>query len=134
MADGGVTTLVTSPAFTVYTGLVGGVSLIVLGVVLSWNSLHYDQPELSNDRPLHDRHPFLGGIVVSVSNPQFFLWWAVIGLPSVTVAIDLPGTPGLYGWTTGILASIFIWYGGCRFLPPMEKSIFPPGWSASYPS
>jgi threonine/homoserine/homoserine lactone efflux protein len=122
----GITTLFGSPAFMVYIGLVGGVSLIVLGVVMSRNSLHYDQPELSGDRPLHDRHPFLGGIVVSVSNPQFFLWWAVIGLPSVMVAIDLSGTPGLYGWTMGILASIFIWYGGLSFLASHGKKHFPP--------
>jgi threonine/homoserine/homoserine lactone efflux protein len=122
----GITTLVGSPAFTVYIGLVGGVSLIVLGVVMSWHSLHHGQPDLSGDRPQHDRHPFLGGIVVSVSNPQFFLWWAVIGLPGVMVAIDLSGTFGLYGWTIGILASIFIWYGGLSFLASHGKKHLPP--------
>lgn len=122
----GITMLVGSPAFTMYIGLVGGVSLVVLGVIMSLNSLHHDQPELSGDLPLHDRHPFLGGIVVSVSNPQFFLWWAVIGLPSVMVAHDLSGTFGLYGWTMGILASIFIWYGGLSFLASHGKKHLPP--------
>jgi threonine/homoserine/homoserine lactone efflux protein len=121
----GITTLFGSPAFSVYIGLVGGLSLIALGVALSLHSPYDNQTIVSGGHLPQYSHPFLGGLIVSASNPQFFLWWAVIGLPSVMLAHDLSGTVGLYGWTMGILASIFLWYGGISFLASRGKKHLP---------
>ncbi|MDA8097667.1 MAG: LysE family transporter [Clostridia bacterium] len=65
------------------------------------------------------------GILTSVSNPYWSLWWATIGLGYITLSLER-GTVGLTAFFTGhILADIF-WYGliaaaivgGRRFFTP----------------
>lgn len=69
--------------------------------------------------------PFTGGIIVSISNPAFFLWWAVIGLPMLGHARDFAGIMGIYAWTIGILVALFLWYGGISFISAQGKERIP---------
>ncbi len=79
----------------VYTtiGIVGGILLIVYGIVVIKNT--YNNPiEVSfSDMKEEDMkgfkgNSFLGGIIVSLSNPFWTLWWAGIGL-SLMVQLDV---------------------------------------------
>jgi threonine/homoserine/homoserine lactone efflux protein len=113
-----------SSAFELYMGLVGGISLIILGVIiLTDHSRRILSLKLNTDNPGID--PFIGGILVSISNPAFFLWWAVIGLPLLGQASDFAGILGIYAWTLGILAAVFIWYGGISFISAKGKEHIP---------
>lgn len=119
----GVAEIFKSPAFVLYMGLVGGLSLIILGIVILRNA----SSQVSHLKPNDDglsAGPFIGGIIVSISNPAFFLWWAVIGLPMLGQARDFAGNMGIYAWTVGILAALFLWYGGISFIKIGRSSFY----------
>jgi len=120
----GIAEIFKSPAFELYMGLVGGLSLIILGMIILRNpSRHVSHLKLNAGGVSMD--PFLGGIIVSSSNPAFFLWWAVIGLPMLGQARDFAGIIGIYAWTIGILAAVFLWYGGISFISAQGKERIP---------
>jgi threonine/homoserine/homoserine lactone efflux protein len=68
-------------------------------------------------------HPVPAGLMVSLSNPYWSLWWATVGLAYITTSMAR-GTAGLLAFMSGHLLSDFIWYtlvsgtvaGGRRFL------------------
>lgn len=68
-------------------------------------------------------HPVAAGILVSLANPYWSLWWATIGLGFITLALQ-SGYAGLASFFTGHILADFTWYclvaaavaGGRRFL------------------
>lgn len=68
-------------------------------------------------------HPVLAGILVSVSNPYWTLWWATVGLGYITLSLQR-GTLGLTSFFTGHILADLVWYslisaavaGGRKFL------------------
>lgn len=68
-------------------------------------------------------HPVLAGILVSVSNPYWTLWWATVGLGYITLSLQ-KGTLGLTSFFTGHILADLAWYslvaaavaGGRKFL------------------
>ncbi|MFX4262385.1 LysE family transporter [Pelotomaculum propionicicum] len=68
-------------------------------------------------------HPVLAGILVSVSNPYWTLWWATVGLGYITLSLQ-KGTLGLTSFFTGHILADLVWYslisaavaGGRKFL------------------
>lgn len=65
------------------------------------------------------------GILVSLSNPYWSLWWATVGLSYITLSLQ-QGSLGLLSFFTGHVLSDLIWYslvaalvaGGRRFFTP----------------
>lgn len=65
------------------------------------------------------------GILTSISNPYWSLWWATIGLGYITLSLE-QGTLGLASFYTGHILADFFWYslvaaavvGGRRFFTP----------------
>ncbi|MDP6402012.1 MAG: LysE family transporter [SAR202 cluster bacterium] len=53
--------------------------------------------------------PVLGGVLVSLSNPFWTIWWATIGLSYIVWATDL-GAAGLASFYTGHILSDLVWY------------------------
>lgn len=70
-------------------------------------------------------HPVLAGILVSLSNPYWTLWWATIGLGYITMSLQ-HGTAGTVSFFSGHILADLGWYslvaagvtGGRRFLSP----------------
>jgi threonine/homoserine/homoserine lactone efflux protein len=68
-------------------------------------------------------HPVLAGILISLSNPYWSLWWITIGLGYITLSLK-SGTPGLLSFFTGHILADLVWYslvaaavaGGRRFM------------------
>ncbi|ACV61276.1 Lysine exporter protein (LYSE/YGGA) [Desulfofarcimen acetoxidans DSM 771] len=54
-------------------------------------------------------HPVLAGILVSLSNPYWSIWWATLGLSYITLALE-NGTAGLLSFFSGHILADFIWY------------------------
>lgn len=54
-------------------------------------------------------HPVLAGILVSVSNPYWTLWWATVGLGYITLSLQ-KGTLGLASFFTGHILADLVWY------------------------
>jgi len=54
-------------------------------------------------------HPVVAGIVVSLSNPYWTLWWATIGMSYVLVGLRF-GAAGIFAFFSGHILSDFAWY------------------------
>jgi len=71
--------------FLTAIGIIGGILLILFGIMvlidLKKNPIDIDIQSISEeDLKGFKGNSFLGGIVVSLSNPYWTLWWAIIGL------------------------------------------------------
>ena len=58
---------------------IGGIGGVLLGIMALTMFLNAAKPDSQNIRSI-DTRPILAGIVLSVSNPYFLLWWATVGL------------------------------------------------------
>lgn len=93
--------------------LVGGIFLIYLGwtmyrdAVKGKISLQLDVQESAADAGMH---PVLAGILISLSNPYWSLWWATVGLAYITTSMA-QGTAGLAAFLCGHLLADLVWYG-----------------------
>ena len=54
-------------------------------------------------------HPVLAGIVISLSNPYWFIWWLTIGMGYVMFARGL-GLAGIIAFFAGHISSDLVWY------------------------
>jgi threonine/homoserine/homoserine lactone efflux protein len=54
-------------------------------------------------------HPVLAGIIISLSNPYWFIWWLTIGMGYVMFAKGL-GLPGIVAFFVGHISSDLAWY------------------------
>jgi threonine/homoserine/homoserine lactone efflux protein len=54
-------------------------------------------------------HPVLAGIVISLSNPYWFIWWLTIGMGYVMFAKGL-GVPGILAFFVGHISADLAWY------------------------
>jgi threonine/homoserine/homoserine lactone efflux protein len=62
------------------------------------------------DRGERRRHPVLAGILASLANPYWAVWWATIGLGYIALSLKL-GTIGLVAFYCGHILSDLAWYG-----------------------
>lgn len=68
-------------------GLVGGVVLILMGIQLLWSLRR-----CTVDSEIHMQlHPFITGVVLTVANPYFLIWWATVGLALASQAAEYGG-------------------------------------------
>ncbi len=79
----GAGSLIDSPGVSAAIALAGGLVLLVLGgqLLLSLRS----NPAPSG--PPVQKHPVLIGVVLTLANPYFFVWWATVGLALTTQAM-----------------------------------------------
>jgi threonine/homoserine/homoserine lactone efflux protein len=91
-------------------GIAGGGFLIWMGVGMIKSipklTLNFDvKPQNSIIE-----NPILGGILISLSNPYWTLWWTTIGLALITGAKKAGGA-GIGVFYVGHILGDFIWYG-----------------------
>ena len=88
--------------------LVGGAILLWMGVQMVRTA---NQVSLNDDQKEYKKssNPVLAGILVSLSNPYWTLWWATIGLGYLVAAIRL-GIMGVGVFFVGHIAADLLWY------------------------
>jgi threonine/homoserine/homoserine lactone efflux protein len=88
----------------------GGAMLIWLGIgmVRTAGSLSIGAQK-AGDNLEHTPHPFVMGILASISNPYWTLWWATIGLGYLVAAMKL-GLGGVVIFFLGHITADFAWY------------------------
>jgi threonine/homoserine/homoserine lactone efflux protein len=100
-----------STAFTRPVNLIGGVVLIIMGGSMVWSIKTISlQKEIEKRNSSPGVHPYLGGILTSLSNPYFYIWWAAIGLPIFLVSMNLKAA-GVITFYLGHISADFIWFG-----------------------
>ena len=107
------------------TALLGGGILVWMGAGMLRTaaelSLHTDSKKQSAHA-----HPVLTGILASLSNPYWILWWATLGLGLMAKALKL-GTPGLAAFFIGHISADFLWYSMISFSVSRGKRIMTDG-------
>lgn len=107
-------------------GIVGGIFLVIFGSLVIRDvykkKIEIDFNITENEIKGFKGNSFLGGIVVSLSNPYWTLWWAIIGLSfmiNFNISFENPMALFLFyvGHVLGDFAlyvpiSIFVYYGG----------------------
>jgi threonine/homoserine/homoserine lactone efflux protein len=88
--------------------LVGGIVLIYMGYNTLKSLKGYTLSAAINGNR-KEIHPVISGVVVSLSNPYWFIWWITIGMGYVMFAKGL-GAPGIICFFVGHILSDFVWY------------------------
>ncbi|MBI2002372.1 MAG: LysE family transporter [candidate division NC10 bacterium] len=88
--------------------LLGGAVLLWMawGMLRSVRSLSLQDTTAGEDR----RHPVLAGILTTLCNPYWIIWWATIGLSYIALSLRL-GLTGLISFYIGHILSDLLWYG-----------------------
>jgi threonine/homoserine/homoserine lactone efflux protein len=86
---------------------IGGVSLIIFGS-MTLRSAGTASLTLS-DSESHARSPVIAGLVTSVSNPYFWIWWFSVG-GALLVSSLTSGLAGLVAFITGHWLSDLSWF------------------------
>ena len=89
-------------------GLVGGAVLVWMGMGMlrSVKALTLSGAGAGANG---SQHPMLAGILTSLSNPYWTIWWATIGLGYIAVSMQL-GFLGLLSFYVGHILSDLAWY------------------------
>jgi threonine/homoserine/homoserine lactone efflux protein len=104
----GVGPLLTNQAVSGVVGIVGA------GVLL-WMAfgLLRAVPDLTVESEMRQRstarHPLVYGILMSLANPYWTMWWATLGLGLITSSLKL-GFMGLGAFFAGHIAGDLLWY------------------------
>jgi len=123
--------------FLTTIGIVGGIFLVIFGILVIKDTYKKDFTInfviTEEDIKGYKGNSFLGGIIVSLSNPFWTLWWAVIGLsfminfnisfenPTALLLFFLGHELGDFAWYVPI--SIFVYYGGKSLNPKIFKYV-----------
>ena len=101
----------------------GGITLLVLGADLAraaWTgAVQLGEAPAASAAAL----PILTGVVVSVSNPYWVLWWATVGAGYTALALR-HGTVGLGAFYVGHIMADFGWYVPIALLLSAGKQLF----------
>jgi len=128
----GASTLLKSPLAGKIIGTVGGLFLLLMGGSLVWNVWRgrvsnvfggEEDPESGERSGEHSSgrsgataaalpRPFWGGVLISMSNPYWWIWWASIGFAfMLKYRISLFNWSGLAAFVLGHEAGDLLWYG-----------------------
>jgi threonine/homoserine/homoserine lactone efflux protein len=88
--------------------LFGGIVLITMGVMLLRDARSAEL-HLSSGRRQTGMHPVLYGIIGSISNPYWVIWWITIGLGYLVSSLNY-GIPGVIAFFAGHISADLLWY------------------------
>jgi threonine/homoserine/homoserine lactone efflux protein len=106
----GLLSFIQKPLVTQVIALLGGAFLLYLGYGMSRQAaagqIRLDAGEKARPAGLH---PVLAGVLVSISNPYWSIWWATIGLGYLTIGLQ-QGWLGLAAFFSGHILADLAWY------------------------
>ncbi|MBC7117779.1 LysE family transporter [Methanothermobacter tenebrarum] len=110
--------LITSSLASAWVGLIGGAVMIFLGLNMIRDTSSGMESDGFKDFGLVSK-----GLVTSVSNPYFFIWWGTIGAALMLKGMELAKLTGLAAFLIGHWSSDFAWYGIVSFFSARGKPI-----------
>jgi threonine/homoserine/homoserine lactone efflux protein len=108
----GLSRLIQQPVVTGTIGLLGGIMLAWMGWGICRDAVRFQlqfAPDQGAAATQGKFGPVLAGIVTSVSNPYWSLWWATVGAGYVMIAM-VKGAIGLTVFFTGHILSDLAWF------------------------
>ncbi|MHA2035082.1 MAG: LysE family transporter [Promethearchaeota archaeon] len=134
---GGASLLFQNIIFLTLIGIIGGIFLIIFGILVVKDTIKAD-PSVDfniedNNLKGYRGNSFIGGIIVSLSNPYWTFWWAVIGLGflvnfNITFATPIGLLLFFIGHELGDIVwylpiSTFVYLGGKSLNPKIYKYV-----------
>lgn len=104
----GVGSLLNNRALLGFISFGGGLVLLYMAIDIIRGLKHYSLDQ-ETDQGKKRLHPVLAGIVVSIANPYWFIWWLTIGMGYVIFAGGL-GIKGVAAFYAGHILSDLAWY------------------------
>lgn len=104
----GFSWLVGSTSAAIIIGTLGGLMLIYIGFTTSRSEFELITSDIDNKN--NNYGPVLKGVLTSISNPYFFIWWATIGLAFLFKGLEIAGLVGLVGFLVGHWSADLGWY------------------------
>ncbi|OPY26251.1 MAG: LysE type translocator [Methanobacterium sp. PtaU1.Bin242] len=117
----GFSWLIGSTTAAMIIGTLGGIMLIYMG----YNNSKSSNKLLNIQKDgLSQRYgSVFGGIITSISNPYFFIWWATIGMAFMFKGLEIAGIIGLLGFLIGHWSADMSWYSTVSFLTSKGSEI-----------
>lgn len=112
----GLDQFIQGDTFSSIVGLVGGIVLVFMGFTMSkqgWQKT--TAPSATSVSVVKNRKMIISGVVISMSNPYWFLWWATVGMTYLLWSLDL-GTKGIASFFAGHLLADLSWYAFIAFI------------------
>ncbi len=103
-------------------GTMGGFIMVLMGFQISISSKSIKKEE-KPDKVKNDHGPFLNGILTSISNPYFYIWWATIGWAFILKGIELAGIFGVIAFLIGHWCSDMGWFSTVSFFTSKGSKI-----------
>ena len=104
----GVANFLNNSIIFAIVALGGGIMLIYMGLSAIKGLKHYTLSCESGSQK-QGLHPILAGIIISLSNPYWFIWWITIGMGYVIFAKRF-GIYGVVAFFAGHILSDLSWY------------------------
>jgi threonine/homoserine/homoserine lactone efflux protein len=120
----GLDRFIKSDWVTSIIGMVGGIILIGMGLIMfrqGWRKVPL--PLEVSASVAENRKLVISGILVSMSNPYWFLWWATIGVTYLLWSLEL-GTAGIASFFTGHILADLVWYALVAFIVATGRKAF----------
>lgn len=112
--------LIGSATANLLIGTVGGLVLVYMGYRISQSS----PPHFQGKVKAPDKYgSVLGGILSSISNPYFFIWWVTIGWAFVLKGLEFAGLAGILGFMAGHWAADLGFYSLVSFFTSKGSDI-----------
>ncbi len=121
----GLSQIIIGELATSLIGIIGGIILIVIGINIIDTNWHRNVVAVPSENPVVTRQHsrwILSGVVVSLSNPYWFIWWATIGMAWLLWSMKL-GAAGVASFFTGHVLADLIWYALVSFVIVSGKRI-----------
>ena len=98
----------TGPDARMFISAAGGIILIVMGGMLFRDSRSI-RLVLSAGQSKGGMHPAISGVLGSLSNPYWTIWWVTIGLGYLVSSLRY-GVPGVVAFFAGHISADLLWY------------------------
>jgi threonine/homoserine/homoserine lactone efflux protein len=112
-----------SPTVTMIIGGIGGAMLIYIGYSIARSPVPDELP--GDGEPIEKRGSIISGIVTSVTNPYFYIWWATVGWAFMLKGIELAGIIGVLSFLVGHWSSDLSWYSLVSFFTSKGRHVLP---------
>ena len=127
----GLSTLLSNIVLIKIVGTIGGALLIYFGLstfqqMKKGIDLDFEKMSLESNDPnsinkrfneehkkfsFYKMHPITGGILISLSNPYWMMWWVFVGLGvMINYSISLANPLGVVAFFFGHISADFVWY------------------------
>ena len=119
---GGLSSLFTMKGFILTSFFLGGAILTLMGAAMVRESRTVDIAAVMNGES-RSGNIILLGIIGSLSNPYWIIWWATIGIGYLVAAVKV-GFPGVAAFFVGHILADFAWYAVVSAAVAKGRSLF----------